>query len=308
MTKSVGPTLTVFTPTYNRAHTLPRLYESLVGQQDHDFEWLLIDDGSTDGTAEVVAAWVEENPPFRITYHLVPNGGKPRAITLACGLATGEYLFIVDSDDRLVDDAISVLKSWIVDSLTDPDCAGVGGVRGWTSGDRPPPFLRTGEGYVRASNLERTTVGIVGEMNEAYRVDVLRAYPFPVWPGEKFVPEQVVFNSMAIDGWYLHWYDEVICVGDYQADGLTVNADRLEARNPMGYAMLANHKLKYSHGRPAFRAAIQHIALSLVGGGSRYILETNRPSLTLAALPFGFLLSFRRRRQFRDRLRLEGNA
>lgn len=306
MTGSTTPLITVFTPAFNRAHTLSRLRDSLMRQGVQDFEWLVIDDGSSDTTPALLSGWDSESTSFEFKHVRVANGGKPRAITLACDLASGEYLFIVDSDDYLVDEAIEKLTRWIGETRTHPKCVGVGGIRAlndeWeVSHVEDPP-------YTDCTNLERRQFGFTGEMNEAYRVDVLKRYPFRVWEGETFVPEQVVFDQLGLDGWFLRWYREPICVGDYQADGLSVNADLLEARNPMGYAMLANHKLKYSHGRAAFRAAMQHVALSLVGGGSRYILETNRPVLTLVALPFGFLLSFRRRRQFRDRLHGEGNA
>lgn len=145
--------------------------------------------------------------------------------------------------------------------------------------------------------------GILGEMNEAYRVDVLKQYPFRVWPGENFVPEQVVLDQMALDGWYLHWYDRTICIGGYLQDGLTKGSGLLEVDNPMGYAMLANHKLKYLHGLEGVRAAIQHIALSVVGRNPSYILESNRPWLTALMLPIGLVWSIRRHKQFGNRVK-----
>lgn len=309
MSDQPRPLITVFTPSYNRAHTLPRLYDSLLRQADHGFEWLLVDDGSSDGTRELAEQWVAGGTPFEFRYHRVANGGKPRAITLASRLARGEYLFIVDSDDYLADGAIEMMTRWIGDSRADSRCVGVGGVRGWESHSRPQ---RCGDsasnGAVRCTNLQRKEFGILGEMNETYRVEILRQYPFRVWPGENFVPEQVIFDQMALDGWHLHWYDEVVCIGDYQDDGLTANADRLEARNPMGYAMLANHTLKYARGGKAARAAVQHIALSLVGGSPRYVLESNRPWLTAALVPLGVAMSFRRRRQFARRLHAGGDG
>lgn len=303
MSGSAGPLITVFTPAFNRAHTLGRLRDSLLAQTVQGFEWLVIDDGSTDDTRSLLESWSQEQAGFSLQFVTIPNGGKPRAINRACSLAKGEYLFIVDSDDWLVSDAIERLTEWIGDSRKDPSCVGVGAVRRFSvPGWQKPEFVSADKGYVACTNLERKAKGIVGEMNEAYRVDVLSRYEFQVWPGETFTPEQVTFDEMALDGWHLRWFDQVICEGDYEADGLTANADRLEARNPMGYSILANHRLRYTRGMEAVRAASQHIALALVGGHPSYILESNRRWLTLLVLPLGLVQSVRRRRQFRDRL------
>ena len=104
--------LTVCTPTYNRAHTLPRLYESLVRQTSQDFEWLVVDDGSTDNTRELVDGWVAEGR-IRIRYVYKENGGKPSAHNLGVRLAAGELFFCVDSDDYLTDNAVElILSAW----------------------------------------------------------------------------------------------------------------------------------------------------------------------------------------------------
>ena len=97
---------TVFTPTYNRAHTLDRLYRSLQRQTLRDFEWIVIDDGSTDGTDERFNRILKEDNFFKITYQKVENGGKHRAINRAVSIAEGELFFIADSDDRLTDNAL----------------------------------------------------------------------------------------------------------------------------------------------------------------------------------------------------------
>ena len=102
--------LTVCTPTYNRAHTLPRLYESLVRQTSQDFEWLVVDDGSTDNTRELVDGWVAEGR-IRIRYVYKENGGKPSAHNLGVRMAAGELFFCVDSDDYLTDNAVEVIRN-----------------------------------------------------------------------------------------------------------------------------------------------------------------------------------------------------
>ena len=91
--------ITVFTPAYNRAHTLEKLYRSLQRQTFHNFEWLIVDDGSTDGTAKLVNNWQAEENPFPVRYVWQENGGKCRAINYGLELAAGELFFTVDADD-----------------------------------------------------------------------------------------------------------------------------------------------------------------------------------------------------------------
>ena len=104
--------ITVFTPTYNRAKTLSRVYESLLNQTNKDFVWLIIDDGSTDNTKELVAKWIEENK-LSIKYHYKENGGKHTAMKMAYELTQTKYLLAIDSDDELTADAVNVfLNEW----------------------------------------------------------------------------------------------------------------------------------------------------------------------------------------------------
>ena len=104
--------VTVFTPTYNRAYIISELYESLKKQDFTDFEWLVIDDGSEDHTEDLFKQWQNEYNDFPIRYYKVNNGGKHRAINKATELAKGELFFIVDSDDKLVSDALEKIVSW----------------------------------------------------------------------------------------------------------------------------------------------------------------------------------------------------
>ena len=100
------PFFTIFTPTYNRAYILPQLYQSLCMQTCKDFEWLIIDDGSTDNTYSLVEDWINKCKQFSIRYYAKENAGKPRAINDGVKKAKGKYFFMVDSDDRLKPDAI----------------------------------------------------------------------------------------------------------------------------------------------------------------------------------------------------------
>lgn len=226
--------ITVFTPTYNRAHTLPQLYASLKRQTSFDFEWLIVDDGSTDNTEGIVAEWLLEDTPFNKRYTKKENGGKHRAINVALPLAEGELFFIVDSDDYLSDTAIETLimrrKSL---PLCDDSFAGVAGCKGYYTGKMiGTSFLGD---ILDCTSLERSGFGIEGDKAEAFFTSILRRYPFPEFDGEKFVTEALVWDRMALDGYRLRYFNEVIYLCEYLEDGLTHQGLDLYYRNPRGY-------------------------------------------------------------------------
>lgn len=102
--------ITVFTPVYNRAYIINQLYQSLLRQTNYGFEWLIIDDGSTDNIAELVSQWIADTEDFEIRLYRQPNGGKHRAINRGVQLAKGDAFLIVDSDDYLTEDAIDTVN------------------------------------------------------------------------------------------------------------------------------------------------------------------------------------------------------
>ena len=155
-------------------------------------------------------------------------------------------------------------------------------------------------GFVDATDLERAAYDLDADMCEAWRTDVLRNYPFPVWNSEKFAPEQIVFNQIALDGYKIRWYPVAMSICEYQEGGLTKGARKLEIENPMGYAMMYNHKLKYDIPfAQKLRCAMQCTALSIVGRNPQYILQTNLPIAAIATLFPGVLLAIRRKWQYR---------
>ena len=116
--------LTIFTATYNRAYVLPRLYESLCSQTCLDFEWILIDDGSSDESVSLIQRWLNDNRKFRINFIQLPHGGKCRAINRAVTEAQGRFFLIVDSDDCLSTDAVEWIYSKIPEIEKDDKYAG----------------------------------------------------------------------------------------------------------------------------------------------------------------------------------------
>ena len=294
--------ITVFTPTYNRAHTLDRLYQSLLQQDSYDFELLVINDGSTDDTEKLFEEWLKKEHPFSIRYYTVKNGGKQRAINQAVHLAHGEYFFIVDSDDSLLPHAISFIIDAFKSLPKDESFIGISGIRGGLNG-KPLyriPSINPTIGYVDANNLERVQYGLHADMAEAFYTKKIRQYTFPVWEGENFTPEAVVWDQMALDGYKLRWFNEVIYICEYQADGLTCSSWKLLKNNPMGYAMLFNIQLKSTKGiKDKLNLVLQFISCCCLAKEYKYIKKCHYRSLSFLLFPLGWLLSQRRQSQFK---------
>jgi len=294
--------ITVFTPTYDRAYTLGRLYQSLLQQDCHDFEWLVINDGSTDNTDDLFSSWTQQATPFPIRYYSVPNGGKPRAINKALELASGEYFFIVDSDDYLTHDAISFINNAFT-TLPSDDASfiGISGIRGGLDGKalQGQSKIDAAKGYVDANNLERPKLGLQADMAEVFVTNKLRIYTFPVWKEEKFTPEAVVWDRMAMDGYKLRWFNKVIYLCDYQPDGLTNSSWKLLRDNSMGYAMLFNTQLEYIKGtRRIMSLVLQFVSCCMLAREYGYISKCRYPLAAILLLPLGWLWSKRRKKQF----------
>ncbi len=226
--------ITVFTPIYNRAYVVEKLYQSLVRQSLYDFEWLIVDDGSTDNIAELVKQWRKSFNPFPIHFVQQENGGKHRAINRGVQEARGDAFFIVDSDDYLTDNAIQLIEEWWKDVVDDDSFAGVSGLRAKKNmcvvGDEV-----VFDEYVDATNLERAQFGLEGDKAEVYKTAILKRYPFPEFDGENFITEAVVWDKIAYDGYKIRWYNQIIYICEYIEDGLTHQGMNLFFQNPKGW-------------------------------------------------------------------------
>lgn len=289
--------LTILTATYNRAHLLPDLYQSLCQQTCKDFVWVVVDDGSQDGTSNLVNEWMKQDNGFRIELYTQSNGGKDRAVNNGVSHITTPYTMIMDSDDYLTDDAVGFLLKALAGISGLKALAGISGLRG----ESEVKALNRMEGeWVDASNLERKALGIDRDCCEVYRTDLLRSHPFEVWEGEKFTPEEVVWNQLALEGYKLRWFNKVTCIVRYQAGGLTLDSWGLFKKNPMGYAMMFNHRLLYSHSfRERINNILQFICCCFVGGNLKYISHSNNNLLTYLLLPLGIALGVRRKKQLK---------
>lgn len=165
--------ITVFTPTYNRGHLIDRLYQSLLRQTNLNFEWIVVDDGSTDDTSAYFETILATQNPFLIRYEKQPNGGKHRAINKGVSIAKGELFFIVDSDDYLTENAIEKLFQWEATLDASRKFAGISGARGYSL-EKAIGEVYIKHPYVDAKNTQREKFHLRGDKAEAYYTNVLR--------------------------------------------------------------------------------------------------------------------------------------
>lgn len=237
--------ITVFTPTYNRGYIIENLYRSLQKQTFQDFEWIVIDDGSTDDTASQFEKYKLEENFFPIIYERVENGGKHRAINLGIKKARGDLFFIVDSDDYLTETALEKIHE-VENSISEQEkvhFAGVCGLKGYSVEKN---VGKTFDGdFIDITTLEREKYGIFGDKAEVFYTSVLRQYPFPEFLGEKFLTECVVWDRIAADGLKLRFFNEIVYICDYLPDGLTAHEKELFHRSPVGYGLYLHQSAKY---------------------------------------------------------------
>ena len=221
--------LTVFTPTYNRATKLKRLYESLLSQCDNEFEWLIVDDGSTDNTSIVVKGF--SNDRFPVRYYKKENGGKHTAYNFALERANGEYFLCVDSDDWLSENAISIISEICSKENANILMAYKSDTNGRLLSQPFPPKVEK-SGLFQLAHFYHCT----GEFTLIFQTEYARRYPFPVFSGEHFITESVVYDRMfATEKAFL--LREVITMCEYQNDGLTNNLNEIMKKNPAGYCL-----------------------------------------------------------------------
>lgn len=293
--------VTIHTATYNRAYILGQAYESLKKQTCKDFEWIITDDGSTDETEKLVNQWMGEYNGFEIIYNKLEHVGIPRALNSGVNKATTEWFMMLDSDDYFLPEAVERVTGWIHEIADDESFVGIGFAKCYPDGKymkNQEPLVDHETGYIDATNIERKKYNLDMEMAEVTRVSLLKQYPFRCWETEKYAPEQLNYNAIALLGYKYRWHKEKLCVCEYLSDGQTRD-NKIVKNNPMGFAMMYNQNLLIHNGfLNKFRDAMQMTALCLYSGNNQYLKETNSKFYTIISYPAGLLLSKRRKKQF----------
>lgn len=293
------PTLTIITPTYNRAGCLEECWESLKNQTSMDFQWLVSDDGSTDDTAVLVARIQKKNPGFCIDYIRKENGGKHTALNAAHPYIKGEYVLVLDSDDRLVPTAVEqVLAVWSRYE-SNPAVGQVIFLKGYTEED---PICYVEHEDTVVDTLEEPRIGATGrDCADSFRTDLFIKHPFPEFSGERFLGEGAAFFYIELEskGVYIN---RVIYLCDYREDGLTRAGKKMRLRNPLGGRY---NSMVYMHPRLPMKTRVKkamlYVCYSHFAGMSlgRILAENPYKVLTaLALLPGTALYVYWKKRYF----------
>lgn len=222
---------TVFTPTYNRARLLKRLYESLKEQSDKDFEWIIVDDGSKDNTEEVVQGFIKEKI-IPIKYLKKENEGKHIAINVGCDMAEGELFFIVDSDDYIPKEAIEEVKRDWKKYRNNTGIAGLVYLKAWKNGNLMGRKFEKDE-FISNHVKEYNKGGVWGEKLKILRTEIFRKNKFPKYENEKYVGEHVLWIQVSRK-YDLVYINKVLYIAEYLEDGLTMAGRKLRIENPLG--------------------------------------------------------------------------
>lgn len=284
--------VTVFTPTYNRADFLKRCYESLKKQTSKKFTWLIVDDGSTDNTKEIVQQWIDEYK-IKIKYIKKQNGGKVSAINESYKHTTTKLWMCLDSDDYLLKSAIeNIVKSYryIED---DTNLCGFLALRTGPDGEVMGHQKRIPQKVKRTTLKKiRYDLGIETEYVMIYKTDIINKYPYPIIEGEKFFPLSYIYNKLDMKYTY-YILQEDLMISEYYDDGITKNKKNLIKKNPIGYTIHNANILKYEK---SWKRKVKATILYNVGcilsknRAQRYVDQVPSKWLTTLFYPISFLI------------------
>ena len=277
--------LTIFTPTYNRAHTLGRVFQSLCRQTCKEFEWLIIDDGSTDNTRELVQSWIDEQPEFCIRYIYQANQGMHGAHNTAYANISTALNTCIDSDDYMPDDAVEkIIRFW--NEKGSDDYAGIIGLDIVDSGNViGEKFTKSGE----AIHFYKSPIR--GDKKFVIRTDLTSKYPpYPIFKGERYVGLGYKYQLIDQDYTWLT-LNEPLVVVDYQEDGSSYNMFRQWWTNPRGFAFIHNNDLKYVKSlKRRIVVATHYVSHCIRSKSFTDIYRSNAPILTTLCFMPGLLL------------------
>lgn len=231
----MSPTLTIFTPTYNRKKQLKKCYSSLLKQSNRDFEWLIIDDGSSDDTEEIVESWKEEQK-LNIKYYKKSNGGKASCINKSLELVNTPLWLCLDSDDYLTTNAVEIILYNYKKIIDMDNVCGLFALRSKPDGTPmqnksiPQEIEYTTQSYVRY------ILNIPPEYLHVYKTDIIKKYKYPIIKNERFMPLSFVFDQIDQIYKYKVLFDPIM-ICEYQSDGMTNNKRALIKKNPEGYKL-----------------------------------------------------------------------
>lgn len=284
-------TLTVFTPTYNRAYCLHQLYDSLVQQTSQDFCWLIIDDGSTDNTKNLVQGWVEEDR-ISIQYHYQENQGMHGGHNTAYSLIATPLNVCIDSDDFMPGNAVELILFKWEDIRHREDIAGIvaldGDKKGNIIGSKMPEYIQ----FTKLSGLYHQ-YNVTGDKKLIYRTEIVKKFPkYPLFEGERFVPLGSLYLMIDQD-YNLAILNEIVCTVEYLPDGSSLNIFKQYRRHPKGFHYSRQIGIKYGASfKQKFKNAVHLVSSNIQLKRLNLTQGTSNLPITVLAIPFGLFLYF----------------
>lgn len=277
--------LTVFTPTYNRAHTLGRCFESLQRQTDKSFEWIVVDDGSTDDTAQCVQKYME-TANFQITYYHQKNSGKHVAHNLGVEKARGDLFVCLDSDDALVDSTVDEIRVLWEKNIRTESYIGILAKRG--DFVKRESICGSWPNNVKSSTMYDLPrkYGFYGDTVLFFKTSILKRFCFQQFTDEKFMPESSLYYQLDRIG-EMYLVDKVLYLCEYLPDGLSVRYHQLLRNNPKGAAITYYNEVFLAKGAVEKIKAVvlTDIYASLSEKNNRVKFKKNKLLLSLFYIP-----------------------
>lgn len=256
--------LTILTPTYNRAFFLPKLYQSLIGQTNKNFQWYIIDDGSEDDTEALIKKYQAE-AKLPILYEKQENGGKHRALNRGIRQIKSELTYIVDSDDYLPEKAVEIILHYhekYRESKEKKKLCGYSFLRCHQDGSVNTAYFPEDEKIDTYLSV-RINGNIGGDKAEVFYTDILKQYPFPEYENEKYMPEDVVWMKMSGPYRMVH-INQNTYICDYLEGGLTKSGRRMKIHSPRG--MVLRSKIYLDCEDVQFRVKLKMMMLYIIYG------------------------------------------
>lgn len=235
----------IFIPTYNRAHTLPRLLESITQQEYKNFECIIVDDGSNDNTKSVIEN-VQQQCNFKLRYYYQSNSGKHVARNKAIMLAEGEFFLTIDSDDKLLPNTLSnMLDIW--NGIPEYEYYKFAGVEGLCADMNTKKIIgnKFPQDILDSNHLETRYIHhIKGDKIRFIRTVIFRKHLFPVINDEKFISESIIWNEIGKD-YSFRYVNNIYAEVEYQTDGLSKKSRDIRTSNPKGCRLYSMRLLSY---------------------------------------------------------------
>ena len=287
--------ITIFTPTFNRAYALPKLYKSLCSQTSNQFEWIVVDDGSTDNTKELVDSWVEDGK-ISIRYIYQKNAGKPAAHNRGVMEAKGELFVCVDSDDFLVPEAVQTIEKCL-DQIQSENMVGILAYR-MHSDNTPITIIK--DKSITASTLSDAYKkhGLSGDTMLVFKTKIVKKFKFPIIEGEKFIPEGYLYNKIDKFG-VLFILRKPLYVCEYLEDGYTRNVSKLIFNNYKSYIIHLNARLKeMDKGIDKLFDSIRYDSVMIAHKQKGIIANAVYPVLAFCGLLPALIIAYKRYGEF----------